>query len=224
MKSSRFYLVFMMFGLSACQTATLTDNVSTSFTGNMHRDGIGALDSNQLTARTAQLSDEQPSQTSIFKALIQQESSGRNHVVSHAGAVGRTQITLPTARYMAEKLGMNSIANLPKQRLKYVLMRNPGLNEKLGRAYFDEGRERYGRDDIALIYYNGGPRAANAAYKSWKRSGKLYIYTGETYCYVKKISRQAGINAAPMKLIRGQAYHKNRARWLRKTGKAPCHV
>ncbi len=28
-------------------------------------------------------------------------------------------------------------------------------NRRLGRAYFNEGRRRYGRVDIALIYYDG---------------------------------------------------------------------
>lgn len=162
--------------------------------------------------------------SNVFQALIKQESGGRNRVVSHAGAVGRTQLMIPTARIMARKLGMEKIAKLPQYRLRHMLMHNPALNEKLGRAYFNEGREIYGRDDLALIYYNGGPRAANAAYRSWKRSGRLYIYTGETYCYVKNISEKAGIDAAPMKLIRGKAYYRNRSRWIRRTGRAPCRT
>ena len=159
---------------------------------------------------------------SLFSALVHQESGGRSHVVSHAGAVGKAQLMLPTARIMARKLGMRKVAKLPKRKLKRLLMRNPSLNEKLGRAYLNEGRNRYGRDDIALIYYNGGPRAANAAYKSLKKSGRMNIYTGETYCYVKSITRMAGIVPAPMKLIKGKAYYRNRSKWIRRTGRAPC--
>ena len=158
----------------------------------------------------------------LFSALVHQESGGRNHVVSHAGAVGRAQLTLPTARLMARKLGMRDIAKLSNRQLVRRLIRDPRLNERLGRAYFDEGRRKYGRDDIALIYYNGGPKAAKAAYRSWRKTGRLAIYTGETYCYVKSIASRSGLKTAPMSLIKGRLYQRNRARWLRRTGHAPC--
>ena len=158
----------------------------------------------------------------LFSALVHQESGGRNRVVSHAGAVGRAQLTLPTARLMARKLGMRGVAKLSNRQLKRRLMRDPQLNERLGRAYFNEGRRKYGRDDIALIYYNGGPKAANAAYRSWRKTGRLAIYTGETYCYLKSIARKSGLKTAPMTLIKGRAYRRNRSRWLRRTGRAPC--
>ena len=158
----------------------------------------------------------------LFSALVHQESGGRNRVVSHAGAVGRAQLTLPTARLMARKIGMRGVAKLSNRQLKRRLMRDPQLNERLGRAYFNEGRRKYGRDDIALIYYNGGPKAANAAYRSWRKTGRLAIYTGETYCYLKSIARKSGLKTAPMTLIKGRAYRRNRSRWLRRTGRAPC--
>jgi len=158
----------------------------------------------------------------LFSALVHQESGGRNRVVSHAGAVGRAQLTLPTARLMARKIGMRGVAKLSNRQLRRRLMRDPQLNERLGRAYFNEGRRKYGRDDIALIYYNGGPKAANAAYRSWRKTGRLAIYTGETYCYLKSIARKSGLKTAPMTLIKGRAYRRNRSRWLRRTGRAPC--
>ena len=158
----------------------------------------------------------------LFSALVHQESGGRNGAVSHAGAVGRAQLTLSTARIMARKLGYLKIAHLSNRQLKRRLMQDPRLNERLGRAYFNEGRRRYGRDDIALIYYNGGPKAANAAYRSWKKTGRLAVYTGETYCYVKSIANRSGIKTAPMSLVKGKAYYRNRSRWLQRTGRAPC--
>ena len=173
-----------------------------------------------LTAQ--QTFNESSSNTGLFSALVHQESGGRNHVVSHAGAVGRAQLMLPTARLMARKLGMRRVSKLPRYRLKRLLMNNPGLSEKLGKAYLREGFERYGREDLALVYYNGGPRAADAAHKSLKKHGKMHIYTGETYCYVKKIAKRSGISTAPMKLIKGRSYWRNRARWVRRTGSAPC--
>lgn len=159
----------------------------------------------------------------LFSALVHQESGGRNHAVSHAGAVGRAQLTLPTARIMARKLGYHKVARLSNRQLRHRLVKDPRLNEKLGRAYLNEGRRKYGRDDIALIYYNGGPKAANAAYRSWKRTGRLAVYTGETYCYVKSIASKSGIKTAPISLVKGKAYHRNLSRWLRRTGRAPCN-
>lgn len=216
MKFWRVVLVPVLFFLSACQTAQMSSNISMSMVGD-----IDNFNNEAVTSASLSYTSEQPS---VFEALIHQESGGRNNVVSHAGAVGRTQLMLPTARIMARKLGMKKIAKLPRRRLRRMLMRNPRLNEKLGRAYFNEGLERYGRKDLALIYYNGGPRAANAAYRSWKKSGRMNIYTGETYCYVKSISRKAGIEAAPMRLVRGRAYRKNKSRWIRRTGRAPCRI
>ena len=201
-KQLRWLIVPILTLLPACQAVHTSSDVGLS-----------------LTAEQAFQDDSQ-----LFTALVHQESGGRNHVVSHAGAVGRAQLMIPTARIMAKKLGMKKVAKLPKYKLKRLLMTNPNLSEKLGRAYLNEGRDRYGRDDIALIYYNGGPRAANAAYKSLRKTGRMNIYTGETYCYVKSIARKAGIDAAPMKLIKGQAYYRNRSKWIKKTGKAPCRA
>ena len=197
--------------LSACQAAHTASNLSLNLAAEeaFEDDWTVSSHSNKST---------------IFSALIKQESGGRNRVVSHAGAVGRAQLMIPTARLMARKLGLRRVAKLPKYKLKKLLMSNPSLSEKLGKAYLNEGRDRYGRDDIALIYYNGGPRAANAAYKSLKKTGKLNIYTGETYCYVKSITRKAGIAAAPMKLIKGRAYYRNKSRWIKRTGRAPCRA
>jgi len=186
--------------------------------------GVIVLALLSLTAcqTTQETSSASPGKRDLFSALVHQESSGKNSAESHAGAVGRAQLTLPTARVMARKLGYMKIAKLSNQQLKRRLIRDPRLNERLGRAYFNEGRRRYGRVDIALIYYNGGPKAANAAYRSWKKTGRLVVYTGETYCYVKSIANRSGIKTAPMSLVKGKAYHRNRSRWLERTGRAPC--
>ncbi len=194
--------------LSACQATHMNGDVPMS-----------------LTAQEAFNPNSSSSAGSgLFSALIQQESGGRNRVVSHAGAVGRAQLMIPTARLMARKLGMRKVARMSRHRLKRLLMNNPALSEKLGRAYLNEGMERYGRRDIALIYYNGGPVAANAAYKSLKKNGHMKVYTGETYCYVKKIAKRSGIATAPMKLVKGRSYWRNRKKWVRRTGRSPCRV
>ena len=196
--------------LSACQASTMTNDIPM-----------------RLTAQQAFSDDHDggnESHDGLFSALIHQESGGRNKVVSHAGAVGRAQLMIPTARLMARKLGMRRVARLSRYKLRRLLMNNPALSEKLGRAYLNEGIDRYGRRDLALIYYNGGPRAADAAYRSLKRNGHMKIYTGETYCYVKKIAKRSGITTAPMRLIKGRTYWRNRKKWLRRTGRAPCRA
>ncbi len=194
--------------LSACQSAHMANDVPMSLTAQEAFDH----DSSRSTG------------SGLFSALVHQESGGRNRVVSHAGAVGRAQLMIPTARLMAKKLGMRKVSRMSRYRLKRLLMNNPGLSEKLGRAYLNEGMARYGRRDIALIYYNGGPRAANAAYRSLKKNGRMNIYTGETYCYVKKIAKRSGIATAPMRLVKGRTYWRNRSKWLRRTGRSPCRT
>lgn len=94
----------------------------------------------------------------LFGALVQQESGGRAGVVGpqtdYGRAEGMTQMLPATAQQMAQKLG---VAWRPE------LMRggSPEAAEyqmTLGKAYFDEGMQKYGGDPVkALMYYHGGP-------------------------------------------------------------------
>lgn len=93
----------------------------------------------------------------VWQAAIQQESGGRAGILGpqtdYGRAEGLTQMLPATAEAMARKLGVAwnpalMRENSPKAR---------AYQEKLGRAYFEEGLEKYGNVEDALRYYHGGP-------------------------------------------------------------------
>jgi RimJ/RimL family protein N-acetyltransferase/soluble lytic murein transglycosylase-like protein len=94
----------------------------------------------------------------IFAALIQQESGGRGDAVGpqtpYGRALGSTQMLPETAKGMADKLGLPWQPELMTQTTPQAMQ----YQQTLGRAYFDEGLQRYGGDpEKALKYYHGGP-------------------------------------------------------------------
>lgn len=106
----------------------------------------------------APVATARPETDAVFGALIQQESGGRPGVLGpqtpYGRAEGMTQMLPATAEEMARKVG------LP---WRPDLMRGDTPNaakyqERLGRAYFEEGLQKYGGDvRKALMYYHGGP-------------------------------------------------------------------
>jgi len=99
-----------------------------------------------------------PSVDDLFGALIQQESGGKPGVLGpqtpYGQAQGATQMLPQTAQAMAAKL------NVP-WRPELMTGTTPEAEQyqtTLGRAYFDEGMQKYGGDPRkALMYYHGGP-------------------------------------------------------------------
>lgn len=99
-----------------------------------------------------------PSVDDLFGALVQQESGGRPGAIGpqtpYGQAQGASQMLPQTAQAMATKL------NLP-WRPDLMTGTSPEAEQyqlALGRAYFDEGMQKYGGDpEKALMYYHGGP-------------------------------------------------------------------
>jgi len=99
-----------------------------------------------------------PSVDDIFGALVQQESGGLPGAIGpqtpYGQAQGASQMLPQTAQAMATKL------NLP-WRPDLMTGTTPEAEQyqlALGRAYFDEGMQKYGGDpEKALMYYHGGP-------------------------------------------------------------------
>lgn len=97
----------------------------------------------------------------IFNALIQQESGGRPGVTGpptkYGRSTGLTQLLPSTGKAMAEKLGVPWQPEL----LTGKTPEAADYQRKLGRAYFDEGMQKYPGDiRSALMYYHGGPDQA----------------------------------------------------------------
>lgn len=94
----------------------------------------------------------------VFEALIAQESGGRAGVLGpetpYGRAEGKTQMLPATAEAMARKVGVPWNAALMRDNTP----RGAAYQERLGRAYFEEGLQKYGGDvRKALMYYHGGP-------------------------------------------------------------------
>lgn len=98
-----------------------------------------------------------PSADAVWAAMKQRESGGNGNAVSPAGALGSTQLLPATAQQMAQKLGVAWRPDLIKGNSPEAL----AYQDKLGRAYFDEGLQKYGGDVTqAAMYYHGGPNQA----------------------------------------------------------------
>lgn len=96
-----------------------------------------------------------------WQANVQQESGGNGNAVGrpteYGRALGSTQMLPATAQAMAQKLGLpwrpELLVGNTREELDY--------QNQLGRAYFDEGLQRYGGDPYkAAMYYHGGPNEA----------------------------------------------------------------
>jgi hypothetical protein len=95
---------------------------------------------------------------SIWRSLIQQESGGQPGIqgqpTKYGTAQGLTQMLPATAQAMAAKTGLP----WQPQMMSDTTPAGAQYQEKLGRAYFDEGLKKYNGDvRKALMYYHGGP-------------------------------------------------------------------
>lgn len=125
----------------------------------------------------------------LLQGLMREESGLDPLVVSPAGAVGLTQLMLPTARQVARRLRLRPPTTLD-------LMRGP-LNIRLGAAYLGQLLRRFdGSPALAAAAYNAGPTAVGR----WlKAQGSLSldefveeIPLQETRGYVKRVLRSYG--------------------------------
>jgi hypothetical protein len=106
----------------------------------------------------APMATANPDVDRVFEALIAQESGGRAGVLGpetpYGRAEGKTQMLPATAEAMARKVGVPWNAALMRDNTP----RGAAYQERLGRAYFEEGLQKYGGDvRKALMYYHGGP-------------------------------------------------------------------
>ncbi|RMD82034.1 MAG: lytic transglycosylase domain-containing protein, partial [Candidatus Dadabacteria bacterium] len=119
-------------------------------------------------------------------AVMRQESAFDERAVSSAEAHGLMQLLEPTARRLAQTLGMDA----PERTDLFV----PELNIRLGVAYLAELARRFGNDKILMLAaYNAGERAA----QRWRDRYETHepdefiemISYRETRNYIKKVLR-----------------------------------
>lgn len=124
--------------------------------------GGGASPAPQGQAPTAQpAAQSQPATDGVFGSLITQESGGRPGVLGpqtqYGRAEGLTQMLPATAQGVAQKLG---VAWRPEL-MTGTTPEAAQYQTQLGKAYFEEGLQKYGGNvEKALMYYHGGPDEA----------------------------------------------------------------
>jgi hypothetical protein len=146
----------------------------------------------QLREGSAEGGGEQVGATdpdTLFSALIQQESGGHPGVTGpptkYGRSTGLTQLLPATGKEMAEKLGVPWRPGL----LTGTSPEATEYQRKLGRAYFDQGMEKYPGDTRkALMYYHGGPDQ-----KLW--GPKTHAYADSILKRVGKGVEQSGAGA-----------------------------
>jgi soluble lytic murein transglycosylase len=122
----------------------------------------------------------------LLQALMREESALDPRAVSPAGAIGLTQLMLPTAREVARQLRLG--------RVRPADLTSPGLNIRLGSRYLGTLLRRFdGSIALALASYNAGGGAV-ARWIRERRGAELdefveEIPIEETRGYVKRVLR-----------------------------------
>jgi soluble lytic murein transglycosylase-like protein len=123
------------------------------------RTGLGPAEIERLAAAVVSEAHARDFDPSLVLAVIEVESGFDNFAVSPVGALGLMQILPSTGEALAHRLG------IPWRGSRTLF--DPVANVKLGVAYLDELRERFGRLPTALAAYNWGPGRIGR----WLRSG-----------------------------------------------------
>jgi soluble lytic murein transglycosylase len=103
----------------------------------------------------------------LLHALIRTESAFDPAVVSHAGAVGLTQLIPATAREMAARIRRQGGPDyIPGSEDAAIDLRDPAINLHIGAAYLAYLNERMEDPLLALLAYNGGMNRV----RRWRRA------------------------------------------------------
>ena len=122
----------------------------------------------------------------LLQALMREESALDPHALSWAGAVGLTQLMLPTAREVARSLRLKPPSS---ERLQ-----DPSTNIQLGAAYLARLLQRFaGNVALALASYNAGEGAVSR-WRAERPGAELDAWVeeiplSETRGYVKRVLR-----------------------------------
>ena len=133
----------------------------------------------------------------VFDKMLQIESGNKQFkedgslVVSPAGAIGIAQVmpgTGPEAAALAgEKFSLERLKN------------DPEYNKKLGKAYYESLRARFGDSIYAAAAYNGGPGRVKGALEKAKATGRDWseFLRPETQNYIKMLGYTPPVAGAP---------------------------
>jgi soluble lytic murein transglycosylase len=108
---------------------------------------------------TEQFAEETGVSPALLYGLIRTESAFQSGIISHAGAVGLTQLMSATAEEMAGRIrrqGGPDYVQEPEESGDGLDLRNPSVNIHIGAAYLAYLIERLEDTLLALLAYNGG--------------------------------------------------------------------
>jgi soluble lytic murein transglycosylase len=106
----------------------------------------------------------------VLYALIRTESAFDHKVVSHAGAIGLTQLMPATAREMAARIRRQGGPDyIPDSEDAAIDLRDPAVNIHIGATYLAYLNERMEDPLLALLAYNGGMNRI----RRWRRAANM---------------------------------------------------
>lgn len=177
---------------------------------------------------------DKPSVEKVFNALVNQESSGRAGVAGpptrYGTAHGLTQVLDSTGAGIAKKLRIEWRPDLLRGRSQDAR----DYQMRLGRAYFEEGLQKYGGDfEKALMYYHGGPDednwgpktrayAQNVLSRAGAKRGGTVVPTLEDAIKVGRAALEATHPNAPYEMTRAVEDEISR-RWTVHKAAADSH-
>ncbi len=103
----------------------------------------------------------------LVLAVIQVESGGYYHAISHVGAMGLMQLLPATAKEMASVVGLEWHGP--------DALFDPVTNVRLGTAYIKHLADRYGDVSTALAAYNWGPTRIDQRIRKGTGVPSIYI-------------------------------------------------
>jgi soluble lytic murein transglycosylase len=129
----------------------------------------------------------------ILFALIRTESAFQSDIVSHAGAVGLTQLIPETASEMADRIRR---AGGPNYAANGIDLNNPEQNIHIGAYYLNYLTARFDDQLLSLLAYNGGMNRV----RRWRAASSypvdLFLETitiNETRDYGRKVMSAAAV-------------------------------
>lgn len=128
----------------------------------------------------------------LLFALVRQESLFESLATSSAAAHGLMQVIPSTGEYIAGQLGWP-----PDYRTSDLY--RPLVSVRFGTWYLARQRDRFGRLDVALAAYNGGPSNAQRWLDAAGEDADMFlerITLGETRLYLQRIREHYAVYAA----------------------------
>jgi len=141
---------------------------------------------------------------SLFFGLVRCESAFQSAIVSHAGAVGLSQLMPSTAKEQAERIRREGGPDFfgTDNALDST---NPELNIYIGTYYLSNHRKNFGDMYLALMAYNGGHNRVRRWYAANDLPMDLFLETVSIY-----ETRDYGKRVTAIGRIYEELYYRNR--------------